>query len=45
MKNKYNKLTFFKVYKYDCKSDEKSVVVSEVFFQLFLALKCRIYVF
>jgi hypothetical protein len=31
LKNEYTKLTFFKVYKYVCKSDERSNVVREAF--------------
>jgi hypothetical protein len=31
LKDEYTKLTLFKVYGYDCKSEERSGVVSEVF--------------
>jgi hypothetical protein len=31
LKNRYTKLIFFKVYEYDCKSDETTGIVREVF--------------
>jgi hypothetical protein len=36
LKDGYIKLTFFKVYEYDCKNDERSEMISEVFPKSFL---------
>jgi hypothetical protein len=30
LKKKYTKIILFKIYKYDCKSDERSVVINKV---------------